>query len=658
MKSPQHRLRHAVLASLVLLAAPCALAAQPVPPKDATAITRQDNEAVYQQLPFADKTDFDDAQRGFMGTIAGGTYKTDSGGTAWDLNRYKFLEGKAPDTVNPSLWRIAQLNMFNGLFKVTDRVYQVRGLDLANMTIVEGDTGLIIIDVLVTREAARAALNLYYQHRPKKPVVAVIYTHSHADHYGGVKGVIDEADVKSGKVKVLAPAGFLDEAVSENIFVGNAMARRTLYQYGALLPASPRGEVDAGLGKTTSFGTLGLIPPNDTVEKTGDKRTIDGVQFEFQMAPGTEAPSEMLIYMPQFKVLDTAEDTTHTLHNLYTLRGAQVRDSAHWWKTLNEAIQRYGDKTDVVIAQHHWPTWGREKVLDYIANQRDMFKYIHDQSLRLINSGYTMTEVAEQLKLPDGIGNQWYDRGYYGSVNHDAKAVYQRYLGWYDSNPANLHPLPPQEESKRFVEYMGGAEAVMSKARASFAKGDYRWVATVMNKVVFADPDNQAARNLEADTLEQLGYQTENPTWRNEYLMGAYELRNGVPNVPGVTTTTPDAIAAMSPELLLDFMGIRLNGPKADGKHTVINWNLGNGQSYGIELRNSVLIYSEGVTLPNPDATITMDKSAFAALLMGRETLGKQAADGTAKVSGNAAKVTELFGLLDSFNPMFNIVTP
>jgi alkyl sulfatase BDS1-like metallo-beta-lactamase superfamily hydrolase len=659
MNATTHRLKLTALASLALLAAPFALAQQQAAPaKDATAITRQDNLAVYKQLPFADKTDFEDAQRGFMGTIATGTFKADDGRTSWNLNKYDFLKGEAPDTVNPSLWRIAQLNMFNGLFKVTDRVYQVRGLDLANMTIVEGDTGIILIDVMVTREAARAALELYFQHRPKKPVVAVIYAHSHADHYGGVRGVIDEADVKSGKVKVLAPAGFLQEAVAENIFAGNAMGRRSLYQYGALLPPSARGQVDAGLGKTTSAGNLGLIPPSDTVEKTGDTRTIDGVQFEFQMAPGTEAPSEMLIYMPQFKVLDTAEDTTHTLHNLYTLRGAQVRDAANWWKTLNEAILRYGDRTDVVIAQHHWPTWGQQKIVSYMADQRDMFKYLHDQSLRLANSGYTMTEIAEQIQLPDSIGKKWYNRGYYGSVNHDAKAVYQRYLGWYDSNPANLHPLPPEEESKRFVEFMGGADAVMAKAKQSFDKGDYRWVATVMNKVVFADPSNKAARDFEADALEQLGYQTENPTWRNEYLMGAYELRNGVPKVKGVNTATPDAIAAMSPDLLLDFMGIRLNGPKAEGKRTVINWDLGNGKKYGIELRNSVLIYTEGVTLANPDATLSMSKDDFAGLLMRGQTVDQDLQSGKGQISGNSAKVSELFSLLDKFDPMFNIVTP
>lgn len=632
--------------------------AQPVAPKDATEITRASNLAVYKQLPFADKTDFDDAQRGFIGGLSTGTFKTDDGRTSWDLNKYAFLKGEAPATVNPSLWRIAQLNLFSGLFKVTDRVYQVRGVDMANMTIVEGDTGIIVIDTLTTREAARAALEVYFAHRPKKPVVGVIVTHSHADHYGGARGVVDEADVRSGKVRLVAPAGFLEEAVSENIYAGNAMGRRSLYQYGPFLPKSPRGQVDAGLGKTVSFGNLGLIKPNDTIEETGETRTIDGVKFEFQMAPGTEAPSEMMVYLPQFKVLDTAEDTTHTMHNLYTLRGAQVRDAANWWKTLNAAMLRFGDRTDILISQHHWPTWGREKALSLMAEQRDMFKYLHDQSLRLANEGYTMTEIAEQLALPDGIGKKWFDRGYYGSANHNAKAIYQRYLGWYDSNPANLHPLPPTEESTRFVEFMGGADAVIARATQSFEKGDYRWVATVMNKVVFADPSNKAARELEADALEQLGYQTENATWRNEYLMGAFELRNGVPKVKGVNTVTADAIAAMTPDQVLDFVGIRLNGPRAEGKETSINWDLGNGEKYAIELRDSTLIYTPGVAFEKPDVSLAMSQSEFTAMLRGAQTFNIDEQSAKGAIKGNTQKISELLGLLDTFDPMFNIVTP
>ena len=629
-----------------------------VEPKDASEITKQMNASVLKDLPFADKQDFEDAKKGFIATLTPMTIKDAKGKISWDLTSYDFIKGEAPDTVNPSLWRISQLNLNNGLFQVTERVYQIRGFDLSNMTIIEGDTGLIIIDPLVTTEVAKAGLDLYYANRPKKPVVAVIYTHSHADHYGGVKGVTNDEDVKSGKVKILAPDGFLDEAVSENVLAGTAMNRRTLYQYGAMLPRSAKGQMDAGLGKTTSFGTFTLIPPTDTITKTGEKRTVDGVEMEFQMAPGTEAPSEMLIWFPQFKLLNAAEDATHTLHNLYTLRGAQVRNAANWWKTLNQVINSYGGKVEVVLAQHHWPMWGQQRIVEFISDQRDMFKYIHDQSLNLANKGLTMTEIAEQLELPDSTGKQWHNRGYYGSVNHNAKAVYQRYLGWYDSNPANLHPLPPVEAGKKYVEFMGGAEVIMNKAKESIAKGDYRWAAEVLKHVVFADPDNQAARNLQADALEQLGYQTENPTWRNEYLMGAFELRNGVPNLPAINTSSPDMVAAMSPDLLLDYMGVRINGPKATGKHLRINWKQPEGQTYAIELRNGVLIYTADKSFDNADATLTVDKLGFAGLMMGGATLDKEVAGGKAKLDGGADKVNELLGLLDTFPGMFNIVTP
>lgn len=648
-----------VLSSVFLALLPISSLQAQVPPKEASDLTKNANAAVLQQLPFANREDFDDAHRGLIEALPGGIIKTGEK-INWNLNRYDFLKNDTvPQTVNPSLWRIAQLNLENGLFKVTDRVYQVRGFDLSNMTIIEGNTGLIIVDTLITTEVAKAALNLYYQHRPKKPVVAVIFTHSHADHYGGVKGVISEADVISGKVKLLAPEGFLEEAVSENIFAGNAMARRTLYQYGAFLPPSERGQVDAGLGKSTSFGSLTLIPPNDIIKKTGEKRVIDGVEMEFQMAPNTEAPAEMLIYFPQFKLLDAAEDLTHTMHNLYTLRGAKVRDSAQWWKTVNESIERYGRQLEVIIAQHHWPMWGQQRIVDYMGYQRDMYKYTHDQTLRLANQGETPIEIAEELKLPEEVANKWYNRGYYGSLNHNAKAVYQRYLGWYDSNPANLYPLPPVELGKEYVAFMGGEDVILDKAKKAFDEGKYRFVADVLKHVVFANPTNQDARNLQADAMEQLGYQTENPTWRNEFLMGAFELRNGVPKIPGLVTATPDAVSAMSTDLLLDYMGIRLNGPKANGKLINIQWKQPDtGQIYALELRNGVLIYTQNKALSNPDATITASKNSFAALLMDTSTLKQEMDKGVMKVDGQADSVSQLFALLDKFDPMFNIVTP
>ena len=627
--------------------------------EDATAMTRQSNASVAQQLPFQDSEDFEDARRGFVATLPDATIRSADGRVVWSLKDYEFLKDEPPPTVNPSLWRVARLNLNHGLFKVTERIYQVRGFDISNMDIIEGDTGLIVIDPLVSAEVARAGLELYYQHRPPKPVVAVIYTHSHVDHYGGVKGVVSEDEVRSGKVTVLAPEGFLEEAVSENVFAGNAMGRRAIYMFGILLPKGERGQLDSGLGKTTSVGTVTLIPPTDLVKKTGETRTIDGVEMTFQMAPRTEAPAEFLIHFPQLRALCAAEDATHTLHNLYTLRGAQVRDAKSWWKTLNESVVLFGGKTDVVFAQHQWPTWGQKKVLDYLRKQRDLYKYIHDQSLRLMNHGYTMLEIAEMVKLPRSLDREWYNRDYYGSVNHNAKAVYQRYLGWYDSNPANLHSLPPEEAAKKYVEFMGGPAAVIARARESFNKGEYRWVAQVMNHVVFADPENRQARELQAAALEQLGYQTENPTWRNEYLMGANELRHGVPRAIAMRVDSRDTLRAMTVELLLDYLGIRLNGPRAEGKTITMNWSFTDtGETYAVTLENAALTYTAGMQLPAADATITFRRATLDRVLVGETTLDKEIEAGSIRIQGDRRKLAELLSLLDSFEPMFNIVTP
>ena len=622
-------------------------------------MTRQSNASVAQQLPFQDSEDFEDARRGLVATLPDATIRSADGRVVWSLKDYEFLKDEPPATVNPSLWRVARLNLNHGLFKVADRIYQIRGFDISNMDIIEGDAGLIVIDPLVSAEVARAGLELYYQHRPRKPVVAVIYTHSHVDHYGGVKGVVSEDEVRSGKVTVLAPEGFLEEAVSENVFAGNAMGRRAIYMFGILLPKGERGQLDSGLGKTTSVGTVTLIPPTDLVKKTGETRTIDGVEMTFQMAPRTEAPAEFLIHFPQVRALCAAEDATHTLHNLYTLRGAQVRDAKSWWKTLNESVVLFGGKTDVVFAQHQWPTWGQKKVLDYLKKQRDLYKYIHDQSLRLMNHGYTMLEVAEMVKLPRSLDREWYNRGYYGSVNHDAKAVYQRYLGWYDSNPANLHSLPPEEAAKKYVEFMGGPAAVIARARESFNKGEYRWVAQVMNHVVFADPENRQARELQAAALEQLGYQTENPTWRNEYLIGANELRHGVPRAIAMRVGSRDTLRAMTVELLLDYLGIRLNGPRAEGKTIAMNWSFTDtGETYAVTLENAALTYTAGMQLPAADATITFRSATLDRVLVGETTLDKEIEAGSIRIQGDRRKLAELLSLLDSFEPMFNIVTP
>ncbi|GCE21888.1 alkyl/aryl-sulfatase [Dictyobacter kobayashii] len=629
-------------------------------PSAASSITQEANARVLSQLPFEQKEDFENAKRGFIGTITHKTIKNEHGDVIWDLGAYDFLSSAtAPPTVNPSLWRQAQLNCNHGLFKVTDRIYQVRGLDLSNMTIIEGDTGLIIIDPLTTLETAHAALDLYYKHFPKKPVQAVIYTHSHTDHYGGVKGVVSEDDVTSGKIPILAPEGFLENAISENVFAGNAMSRRALYMYGMILPKSVQGQVDAGLGKTVSLGTVTLIPPTDTIHQTGEKRTIDGVKMEFQLAQDTEAPSEMLIYFPQFRALCAAEDMTHNLHNIYTLRGAEVRDPVSWWKAINQAIENFGSRTDVVFAQHHWPTWDQKNVLNFFEKQRDMYKYLHDQAMRLINNGYTMLEVAEMIQLPESLAKAWYNRGYYGSVNHNVKGIYQKYLGFYSSNPADLHPLPPEAASQKYVEYMGGPEKVMQKARESFNAGEYRWVAQVMNHVVFAHPDLQAARELQAAALEQLGYQCENPTWRNEYLMGALELRHGVPQVPTTKTDSPDVVKAMPIDMYFDFMGIRLNGPKAAGKSITENIHFSDvKKDYALQLKNSALTYTPNKKFAHPDATITLTRAIMDAITLGATTFEHEIEFGAIQIKGNRDKVFEVLSCLDTFEPSFNIVTP
>ena len=632
--------------------------------KEATLFTKQANDAVLQTAPFADTQDFADASRGFVATLANPVIKDASGNIVWDLGAFTFLEKEvAPSSVNPSLWRQARLNMKHGLFKVAEGLYQIRGFDISNMTIIEGNTGLIIIDPLVSTETATAGLNLYYSHVPqpgnqKRPVKAVLYTHSHIDHFGGVKGVTSEEDAKAGKVAIIAPAGFMDEAVSENVFAGTAMSRRATYMYGTLLPVTEKGRVDAGLGKAVSSGQVTLIPPTDIIENTGDKRTVDGVVMEFLMAPHTEAPSEMLIFLPDFKALCAAEDATHTLHNLYTLRGAKVRDANLWWQALDEALALFGDRTEIVFAQHHWPMWGKESVGEYLKAQRDGYKYIHDQTLRLANLGYTPLEISEKLELPASLAGQWHLRDYYGTISHNVKAVYQFYLGWFDGNPANLHPLPPTEAAKRYVVFMGGAEVLLQKAKASYELGEYRWVAEVLRHLVFAEPENMAARTLQADALEQLGYQAESGPWRGFYLTGAQELRDGILENDGTGTVSPDMLRAIKPEMVLDFMAVHVNGPRAEGKKCVVNWvRPEDGEIWAMSLENSVLHYIKGGN-DAAEATITMPTEVLTAVIAGGTTLDKSVAGGLADIKGNRDAVFALFGLLDVFPPQFPIMTP
>jgi linear primary-alkylsulfatase len=579
----------------------------------------------------------------------------------WDSEKYGFIkEGEpAPDTVNPSLWRQSQLLNISGLFKVTDGIYQIRNQDLSNMTIVEGKTGITIFDPLISEETAKAALALYYQHRPNKPVVAVVYTHSHIDHYGGVRGVVNEADVKSGKVAIYAPLGFLEESVSENLMAGNAMSRRASYMYGNLLPPDATGGVGAGLGTTTSAGTPTLIPPTDIIKKTGETRVIDGLTYEFLYAPGTEAPAEMLFYIRDKKALNGAEDAVQLLHNTYSLRGTKIRNPLAWSKFLNEALDLWGDKAEVLFGMHHWPVWGTQAIVQHLELQRDMYRYLNDETLRLLNHGYTMTQIAERIQLPKAIANHFSNRGYYGSVSHDVKATYVLYLGWFSGNPATLDELPPVEASKRYVEMMGGTDALLKKAKEYYDKGEYRWVAQVVNHAVFADPTNQAAKDLEADALEQLGYQAENGPWRNFYLTGAQELRQGVAKLPTPNTASPDTVSSMNLDMFFDYLAMRLDGPKAEGKHIVLNFDFPDlKQKYLVEMVHGVLNHTEGRQAKDADATITLSRQTLNRIVLKQTTLQGAIAAGEVKITGDQAKLAEMLSYLDNFDFWFNIVTP
>lgn len=630
-------------------------------PKDATLATCRAHAHVRASLPAETGADFERSRRGFIATIPDAKSLNAAGFPVWDMGQFAFeAEGsEAPDTVNPSLWRQAQLNAIHGLFKVTDGIYQVRNFDLSNITFIEGANGIIVIDPLISSETARASLALYREHRGERPVTAVIYTHSHVDHYGGVKGVLSDADIARGDVRIIAPEGFLEHAVSENVLAGNAMGRRATYMYGALLPRGPRGHVDAGLGKTVSLGEVSLVPPNEIIKRTGERLTVDGVEIVFQMTPDTEAPAEMNFFFPAMKALCMAENCSCQLHNLYTPRGAQVRDAKSWSYYINEAIELFGGDTDVLFASHHWPRWGRGEAISFLEKQRDLYKYIHDQTLRLANHGLTPLEIAEEIALPPTLASEWYTRDYYGTLNHNAKAVYQRYLGWFDGNPAHLHPLPPVEAGRRYVEFMGGPLAVLRKAREAYDKGDYRWVAEVVNHLVFADPANAEARHLQADALEQMGYQAESGPWRGFYLTAAMELRNPRPASAMPRPGATGQIKALPAEQLLDSLSVRLNGPKAGARKLALDLTFTDtGETFLLSLENAVLHHAKGRKSAKPDASVAIAKQAFAELVLGETTLDALVAAKRATVEGDKAALADLVALLDVFDFWFEIVMP
>jgi len=636
--------------SLVAAAAMGHLNAQESKPAEPTVAAA--SQAVRAQLPFTDRQDFEDATRGFVATIDDPS----------DPKRYAFLQRDAPPTVNPSLWRQAQLNVPNGLFKVVDRVYQVRGFSVSGMTIVEGGTGVILIDTLATPGAARAALDLYFAHRPRKPVAAVIYTHSHGDHYGGISGVVSPADVAAGRTKVIAPAGFMEALVEEAAFAANLTARRGEFQFGAPLPIGDKGTVDYGEGKAVVVvpgGPGPIIPPTETVRS--ESRTIDGVRFVFQLAVNAESPSELIVYLPEFHVLDVAELATHTLHNLLPLRGAQVRDAKRWSQALNDALVEAGGDAQVMIDQHSWPVWGNERVRATLAKFRDVYKYVHDQTLRMMNEGMGPEEIAASLTSPPGLEADWSTRGYYGALAQDARAVYQRYVGWYDGNPANLNPLPRVEEARKYVEYMGGADAVIARARADFQAGNYRWVVSVMNQVVFADASNAAARTLAADAFEQLGYLAEPAPWRNAYLLAAQELRHPVrADLRRGPAITPQVLHAMPIADVFDYLGTRVDGPRAGTPRAiVINWTFTDTrESLTSTLEHGALTSTTRKNAPDAAATVTTTRPVLEAVILGQRTLADGLDRNEITTIGDVKAVRDLWALFVDFPSGFPVVAP
>ena len=631
-------------------------AMKPAHPRTLDAQARQRAE-----LDFSDRQDFDDAHRGFLGSIADAAIAADTGGVAWTMAPFGFLAGDAPDTVNPSLWRLSQLNAIHGLFKVADRVYQVRGFSLANVTFVEGDVGVIVIDPLQFTEHARAAIALYRQHRGNRPVSAVIYTHSHRDHYGGVRGVVDDDDLRRG-LPVIAPLGFTEESFSESILAGVPMRRRALFQFGWSLEPGPMAHVDSGLGKAVGRGRDGFVPPSQLITQPIERHVIDGVEIVFHLTPGTEAPADMNMLYPGLRVLNLAENACHTMHNLCPLRGAKTRDALAWARYLDQALDRFVPQVDALVMQHHWPVWGTARIGDYVAGQRDMYRYLHDQTLRLMSHGLTPREIGDQLMMPTALSRQWFARGYYGAVAHNVAAVYAHYLGPYDGNPVNLNPLPPQAAATKYVAYMGGSDAVVRRARSDFESGQFRWVIEALNHVVFAEPGHQAARELAADAMEQLGYQSESATWRNSYLLAARELRQrSAPAAPRGVAISPDVVAVLPLGSFLEYLGIRVNGPKAQALSARFDWHLVDDRavdSQKLTLSHGALNHLPGSHAGGADAVVETTRQQLSKLSAGRGALLAGLDSGELRVAGDVTLFRRFVETLDEFDPMFNVVEP
>lgn len=624
-----------------------------------TAATRKANLEVLQELDFSSVQDFEDARRGLLASDEDlRILAAAGGGVIWDAPAYAFIQGDAPDSVNPSLWRQAQLNNIHGLFRVSEGIYQLRGYDLSNMTLVEGTNGWIVVDPLTAHETARAAIEFAMTRLERRPVTAIIFTHSHIDHFGGVLGLLSAEGVEAEQVRIIAPEGFMEEATSENIIAGPAMSRRAMFMFGKRLPRSERGHVDSGLGKGPAFGRFGLIEPTEIIDRTPQVLEIDGLEFVFQHAPDTEAPAELTFYLPHAKAFHGAEVTSRNMHNVYTLRGARVRDALNWANTIDESVRLFGE-AEIYLASHHWPIWGNQRIRLFLEQQRDIYKYIHDQTVRLFNEGLTAGEIAEEIALPESLGQSFFNRGYYGTARHNARAVYQAYLGWYDGNPAHLDPLPPVEAGRRYVALAGGAEALLAHAREAFGRGEYRWVAELLNHLVFAEPGNDDARSLLAASYDQLAYRAESGPWRDVYLSAAFELRHGPPDQGLNIALMQDILARTPVSKFFDSMAVRLNGPEAEDASLSVNIQFTDlGESYLLDISNAVLHHRPMPADGQADATLKLTHRLFLDILTGKAGLRDTLFSDDLEVEGSILDLLAFFSLFDKPEGRFNIVTP
>ena len=627
----------------------------------ASTFTRRANEEFASKLSLDDQRDFERATRGRIDSLDSLVVFHDqsNGRIVWDMDAYGFVEGEAPDTVNPSLWRQAKLNGIYGLFKVTERIYQVRGFDISNISFIEGDSGWIVIDPLTSSETARAAMALVESELGAKPIKAIIYTHSHADHFMGVCGVASRQEIAQESIPIIAPIGFMEAAVFENVIAGNAMLRRASYMYGNILDKGPDGQIDCGLGKSVPSGNISLVAPSVLISQTGQELSIDGVRIVFQYTPDSEAPAEMALFFPELEALCMAENCSGVMHNVYTPRGAQVRDSLAWSKYINEALELFGRRVNVLFNSHNWPHFGQDDLVEYLKFQRDTYRFIHDQTMRLANHGFTPLEIAEKLELPESLAKEFSSRGYYGTLSHNSRAVYQKYLGFFDGNPSNLNPLPPSEAGEAYVEYMGGAAALLERAQRDYDLGKYRWVSQVLTHLVFSEPENFGARQLLASTYEQLAYQAESGPWRNFYLSGALELRSEVSIVP---TARPGAnfevLSSMSIDMIFDLFGVRLNGPNAQGRNMAINWDFPDtGEKWVLRLENSALSYLSRLDL-EAVATVRLDRHVLDLVLSQKLAMIDAMGSKQVIIDGDVGALIDFFSLLDNFEVDFNIALP